>query len=200
MADLGSSRRCCKTLTAAIGARYPVSAEGYLKSAKILERGQRQGKACIFGTAPRPKEWNTATQIEPASSSDGAAWTVLDCFAAAACAAKSALSPRSSPSGSAFATALRAEEPLARHWWSHGFSREVVRMTGDPLRYFASSPGVRRGYCMACGSSLSYQSEPWPNDIHLMLDAFDEPEGLCPQSHVPSPPLVVASVPRRGNT
>ena len=43
-----------------------------------------------------------------------------------------------------------------------GFKRSAVTMTGDSLEEFASSPGVQRGHCRDCGSSLSYRNEPGP--------------------------------------
>lgn len=65
-----------------------------------------------------------------------------------------------------------------------GFRRGTVSIVGKAMRYFASSPGVRRGFCASCGTSLSYESERWPTDIHLMLGAFDEPDTLVPEFHI----------------
>lgn len=65
-----------------------------------------------------------------------------------------------------------------------GFSRARVRLGGETLARFASSPGVLRSFCSTCGTSLSYESERWPEDIHLMVGAFDEPERLTPQFHI----------------
>jgi hypothetical protein len=65
-----------------------------------------------------------------------------------------------------------------------GFARDRVRLTGDTLTRFASSPGVLRGFCSACGTALSYESERWPDDIHLMVGAFDAPDRLRPQFHI----------------
>jgi hypothetical protein len=65
-----------------------------------------------------------------------------------------------------------------------GFAKDKVRLDGKTLSSFASSPGVRRSFCAACGTSLAYESERWPSDIHLMLGAFDKPETLQPQFHI----------------
>jgi len=65
-----------------------------------------------------------------------------------------------------------------------GFAKEKVRLDGRTLASFASSPGVRRSFCAACGTSLAYESERWPTDIHLMIGAFDKPETLQPQFHI----------------
>jgi hypothetical protein len=97
------------------------------------------------------------------------------------------------------AVRYRAEEPL---WVAHCHCREcrrasgaafatyvglasqnLVYLSGEPAS-FASSPGVQRGFCARCGSSLSYQSERWPGEIHIFAATADAPEGLEPQGHV----------------
>jgi hypothetical protein len=65
-----------------------------------------------------------------------------------------------------------------------GFAKESVRMEGPTLAEFASSPGVVRSFCAACGTSLSYRSARWPDDVHLMVGALDRPEALQPQFHI----------------
>lgn len=65
-----------------------------------------------------------------------------------------------------------------------GFSKSRVRLDGATLAKFASSPGVLRSFCSVCGTSLSYESERWADDIHLMVGAFDAPERLTPQFHL----------------
>jgi hypothetical protein len=65
-----------------------------------------------------------------------------------------------------------------------GFARSAVEIAGESLRYIASSPGVRRSFCFRCGTSLSYENERWPADIHLMVGAFDDPKPLAPAFHI----------------
>jgi len=64
-----------------------------------------------------------------------------------------------------------------------GFDVSKVQFTAAPPTYFDSSPGVRRGFCGRCGSTLSYQGERWPGEIHLHVGAFDDPETLAPAGH-----------------
>jgi len=64
-----------------------------------------------------------------------------------------------------------------------GFDASKVHFTGQAPTYFDSSPGVRRGFCGRCGSTLTYQGERWPGEIHLHVGAFDDPETLAPTGH-----------------
>jgi hypothetical protein len=65
-----------------------------------------------------------------------------------------------------------------------GFAKDRVRLEGRSLAEFSSSPGVVRSFCAACGTSLSYQNARWPDDVHLMVGAFDQLETLQPQFHI----------------
>ena len=63
-----------------------------------------------------------------------------------------------------------------------GFEVAKVRFTGE-LCHFESSPGVRRGFCGRCGSTLTYQGDRWPGEIHLHVGAFDDAATLPPTGH-----------------
>jgi hypothetical protein len=65
-----------------------------------------------------------------------------------------------------------------------GFRREHVAFAGAAPTYHESSPGVRRGFCGACGTSLTFEGARWPEDVHLMVGNFDEPGRFTPQCHV----------------
>ena len=60
-----------------------------------------------------------------------------------------------------------------------GFERGQVAFTGELAKY-ASSPGVLRGFCPACGSTLTYEGDRWPTEVHLHVGAFDDPEPFAP--------------------
>ncbi len=47
---------------------------------------------------------------------------------------------------------------------------------GAPAVY--RSPAVRRSFCRARGSPLSYKSDGYRNEIYLVIGAFDGPERL----------------------
>lgn len=63
-----------------------------------------------------------------------------------------------------------------------GFESARVTWQGEPAVY-ESSPGVRRGFCARCGSTLYYQGNRWPGETHLHLGVFDRPEAITPAGH-----------------
>ena len=63
-----------------------------------------------------------------------------------------------------------------------GFQGAQVRITGGTLATFASSPGVTRMFCGACGSPIAFQGEAWAGETHIPVCAFDAPETMAPQS------------------
>ena len=56
-------------------------------------------------------------------------------------------------------------------------------VTGEPTIH-ASAPGVTRGHCAACGTSLTYEHAKRPDDIDVAVVAFDEPGLFSPDSHI----------------
>ena len=64
-----------------------------------------------------------------------------------------------------------------------GFERSNVRITKGHLTRFSSSPGVHRGFCASCGSTLTYEGERWPTEIHFHVGAFDRPQDFPPTGH-----------------
>ena len=49
---------------------------------------------------------------------------------------------------------------------------------------FVSSPGVTRRFCPTCGTPLSFESERWPEEIHLLAGTLDDPTRYAPRGHV----------------
>lgn len=60
-----------------------------------------------------------------------------------------------------------------------GYDSPNVTWTGERSIH-ASSPTVKRGYCAACGTPLSYSGKKWSAETHLLVGAFDDPAGLVP--------------------
>ncbi len=64
-----------------------------------------------------------------------------------------------------------------------GFKKQAVRLSGDTLEVFRSSPGVTRRFCKKCGSAVSFEGEAWPDEIHLHLVLLDDADMFEPQNH-----------------
>lgn len=61
-----------------------------------------------------------------------------------------------------------------------GFKSDQVAWSGEAPAVFASSPGVERRFCPACGTALSYSGAKWAGETHLFLGAFDDPSAFHP--------------------
>ncbi len=64
-----------------------------------------------------------------------------------------------------------------------GFETGTVSFIRGAPTYYDSSPGVRRGFCIRCGSTLTFEGERWPGEVHLHIGAFDDPSDLPPTGH-----------------
>jgi hypothetical protein len=64
-----------------------------------------------------------------------------------------------------------------------GFERAQVSFSKGQFASFASSSGVKRGFCAVCGSTLTYEGDRWPTEIHLHVGAFDMPQSFPPKGH-----------------
>jgi hypothetical protein len=61
-----------------------------------------------------------------------------------------------------------------------GFPAERFAWTAGEPEGFASSAGVIRTFCGRCGSSLTYQGERWPDEIHVLVATLERPEDFPP--------------------
>ena len=59
-----------------------------------------------------------------------------------------------------------------------------VTFTAGERALYASSPGVKRGFCAGCGTPLTYEGERFPGEIHFYVSTFDDPQALRPRFHV----------------
>ncbi len=73
--------------------------------------------------------------------------------------------------GSAFATFV-------------GFANEGFAYVAGAPKTYASSPGVTRGFCGACGTPLTYQAERYPGEVHVYVCTLDRPQDFVPRAHV----------------
>ena len=76
-----------------------------------------------------------------------------------------------------------------RRWSGHvvaasAASRATVTVGAtEALSWYESSPGVRRGFCRNCGSSLFWDDEKAPT-ISIMAGTLDPPTGLATERHI----------------
>lgn len=64
------------------------------------------------------------------------------------------------------------------------FASASFSIVRGQLAQFSSSPGVTRGFCAACGSSLTYQRSDRSNEIDVTLSSLDDPSTLVPEVHI----------------
>jgi len=64
------------------------------------------------------------------------------------------------------------------------FKREQIRWIGKEPTEYESSEYIRRGFCPACGSSLSYRSTQYPDYLTLSISTLDDPDLVEPNYHI----------------
>ena len=60
--------------------------------------------------------------------------------------------------------------------------RDRLEFLRGDMAVFASSPGVRRGFCRDCGTSLVYDSDDW-DDPAVMTATLDDPAVASPTTN-----------------
>jgi hypothetical protein len=65
-----------------------------------------------------------------------------------------------------------------------GYRPESVTWNGDTAAAYASSPGVTRRFCPTCGTSLTFESTRWPDEVHLFVATMNDPDAFEPDRHV----------------
>jgi hypothetical protein len=64
------------------------------------------------------------------------------------------------------------------------FAEEDVEITQGTLAVYASSPGVERGFCARCGTSLSYARANRPGLFDVTTASLDDPEAFPPAKEI----------------
>ena len=78
----------------------------------------------------------------------------------------------------------RAHGAGAVTWF--GARSDSLRLTAGAahLTWYQSSPGARRAFCARCGSSLFFEGQRWPGEIHIVRANVPGPIDREPQAHV----------------
>ena len=61
-------------------------------------------------------------------------------------------------------------------------AQESLQLRG-PTSAFESSAGVRRSFCTACGTPITYQNAKSPEEIDVTTCTLDDPNALPPTHH-----------------
>lgn len=64
------------------------------------------------------------------------------------------------------------------------FPVSAFDIDGGVIAEYRSSPGVTRGFCAQCGTSLTYQHTDRPGEIDITVASLAEPERIAPRSHI----------------
>ncbi len=64
-----------------------------------------------------------------------------------------------------------------------GIAPENFEIIKGEMTIYNSSPGVNRGFCKACGTSLSYSGDDW-TDYAIMTATLDDPSVAKPSADV----------------
>jgi hypothetical protein len=52
------------------------------------------------------------------------------------------------------------------------------------LAQYRSSPGVSRGFCAACGTSITYRREDRSEEVDVTVSSLDDPATMDPEAHI----------------
>ncbi len=70
-----------------------------------------------------------------------------------------------------------------------GIEKACFRVNKGRIREFESTPGVHRGFCDNCGTSLTYRKDPAVvagarDDVYITTRSLDDPTAYPPDQHV----------------
>jgi hypothetical protein len=60
------------------------------------------------------------------------------------------------------------------------FADDAISITKGAIKRYTSSPGVERGFCARCGSTLTCSNNKLPNETHFHIGAFERAAELAP--------------------
>jgi hypothetical protein len=64
------------------------------------------------------------------------------------------------------------------------FPEEAVEIVAGTLAIYVSSPGVERGFCACCGTSLSYTRANRPGLFDVTTASLDDPDSCPPTKEI----------------
>lgn len=64
------------------------------------------------------------------------------------------------------------------------FSLDGFALTSGTIAEHRSSPGVRRGHCSDCGTTITYAWDKRPDEIDIAVSCLDDTAGINPAAHI----------------
>ena len=64
------------------------------------------------------------------------------------------------------------------------FDGDGLSLVSGTIAEYRSSPGVHRGHCAACGTTITYSWDKRPEEIDIALSSLDDPSGIEPEAHI----------------
>jgi hypothetical protein len=64
------------------------------------------------------------------------------------------------------------------------FAEQDIGIVAGELAIYTSSPGVERGFCARCGTSLTYRRENRPGLFDVTTASLDDPEACPPTKEI----------------
>jgi hypothetical protein len=64
------------------------------------------------------------------------------------------------------------------------YARDAFVVTQGEFHWHHSSPGVTRGICSNCGSSITYENEKRSGEIDIAVNCLDDPGAPIPRAHI----------------
>ena len=64
------------------------------------------------------------------------------------------------------------------------YARDTFRTTQGEVHWHRSSPGVTRGICRNCGSSISYENDKRPGEIDITANCLNDPTSPTMRAHI----------------
>ena len=65
-----------------------------------------------------------------------------------------------------------------------GVGQDQFRIVSGRPSIYVSSPGVTRGFCARCGTSLVHGADAYPDEIYVAIAALDDAAELAPAIHI----------------
>ncbi len=69
-------------------------------------------------------------------------------------------------------------------WFGVERSQFVMTSGDERVAWFKSTAPARRGFCTRCGSTLFFESDSWPGEIHIALAHMEGAIDRAPAAHV----------------